>query len=86
MKNTRKDKSAAAWGYVMLMIIASLLISLAAMTFGWVNHQSIIYFLLSLGAVIVVACGILLTSNGGQPPSPKKKLKSKNRTIKLNKI
>lgn len=76
MKNTEKDADAAgkAWGWVMLMFGAALLISLAAMTFNWVDHQIIIYFLLSLGAVMVVACGIFLTSNGGQPP--KKKLKS----------
>lgn len=72
MKNTEKDAAGKAWGKVMLMFGAALLISLAAMTFNWVDHQIVIYFLLGLGAVMVVACGILLTSDGSEPPRRKK--------------
>lgn len=72
MNNTEENRANSAWRWVMIMFGTALLLSLAAMTFGWFDDQIITYFLLGLGAVIVVACGVFLTSNGSEPPRRRK--------------
>ena len=72
MNNTEEKRAGMAWRWVMIMFGAALLLSLVVMTFGWVDDQIIIFFLLGLGALITVACGVFITSNKGEPPRRKK--------------